>query len=167
LGAAKESIAGSLKVDALLPHSLGEPVVLVETHPRGEGEIGAEANEHRTPVAIVDVKVILHDPALGQLQVPAVLFLVADGDQDAPWFSCFEDHDDLIRLGVVKIASDKIIAPTLRSIQDWSLPFCRLVRYPVVKLFRNFAENIATDRVLIAMGAKETDDAFGLLEGLD
>ena len=37
----------------------------VEPDAGGKGEVGREANEHSAPVAIVDVEVVLNDPALG------------------------------------------------------------------------------------------------------
>jgi hypothetical protein len=39
-------------------------VMLVETEACGKGEAGAETDEHPAPVAIVDVEVVLQDPAL-------------------------------------------------------------------------------------------------------
>jgi hypothetical protein len=154
-----------VKVDALLVHSTREPVVLVEADPCGEGEIGAEANEHRTPVAIVDVEVVLHDPALGQLQVPAVFFLLTDGNQDSGRFSGFEDDDDLIGLGATKIGLDKLIAPTFGSFHDGSFPFARLVFYPVLKLLGNVTQNIAAHGVLVAIGAVKPTTRSGCWKG--
>ena len=62
--------------------------MLIETDACRKREVGREANEHSAPVASVDVEVVLHDPALGQLQVPAIVLFVPDGSQDACWFSC-------------------------------------------------------------------------------
>ncbi len=63
--ATQEGVGGLLKVEVLLLHALGEPVMLVETDACRKREIGREANEHSAPVAIVDVEVVLNDPALG------------------------------------------------------------------------------------------------------
>src|SRR5438270_11922913 len=68
----QEGVAGLLEIEPLLPHALGQPVVLVEAEARGKGEVGTQANEHPAPVSIVDVEVILHDPTLSQLQMPSV-----------------------------------------------------------------------------------------------
>src|SRR6266436_2176914 len=78
--------------------------MLVETDTGGKGEVGAEADEHPAPAAIVDIKVILHDPALGQLQMPAVVLFVANGGQDAGWFSCLQDEHHLVGFGMIKAA---------------------------------------------------------------
>src|SRR5260370_3889002 len=86
--ATKKSVGGLLKVDILLLHVPGEPVMLVETDACRKREVGREANEHSAPVAIVDVEVVLNDPALSQLQVPAIALFVPDGGENAGWFSC-------------------------------------------------------------------------------
>ena len=80
----KERIGTLLKIDAFGAHAVSQPVVLIETNARRKRQIGADAHEHPTPVLVVDVKIILHDPTLRQLQVPAVLW--PDGDHDAGRF---------------------------------------------------------------------------------
>jgi hypothetical protein len=50
-------------------------------------------------VAVVDVEVVLADPTLADLQMPAVVLLVADGSHDAGRFPGLEDDGYLIRLG--------------------------------------------------------------------
>ena len=59
-----------LEVNVLLAHAVGEPVMLIETDPGGERQIGAHAYEHAAPAPVV-----LADPAFGDLKVPAVDFL--------------------------------------------------------------------------------------------
>jgi hypothetical protein len=76
--AAQEGVGGLLEIESLLPHALGEPVMLVETDAGGKGEVGAPADEPPAPAAIVAIKVILRDPALRQLQMPSVVLFVAD-----------------------------------------------------------------------------------------
>src|SRR5216683_2702854 len=49
---------------------------------------GSEAIQpHSAPVAIVDVEVVLNDPALSQLQVPVIILFVPDRGKNAGWFS--------------------------------------------------------------------------------
>jgi hypothetical protein len=86
--ATKKSVSGLLKVDVLLLHAQGEPMMLVETNTCRKRKVGREANEHSAPVAIVDVEVVLNDPALSQLQVPAIILFVPDRGENAGWFSC-------------------------------------------------------------------------------
>src|SRR6516162_1232116 len=86
LTARKEGIGGLLKVDALFPQAMGEAMMLVETDAGRKGEVGTEANEHSAPVPIVEVEVVLNHPALGQLQMPAIVLPVADGGQNASRF---------------------------------------------------------------------------------
>jgi hypothetical protein len=42
-------------------------VVLIEAHPSRERKIRADANKDPTPALVVDIKVVLHDPAVGDL----------------------------------------------------------------------------------------------------
>jgi hypothetical protein len=74
--ATQEGIGGLLSV--LLLHAAGEPVMLVETDACRKRKIGGDANEHSAPVTTVQVEVVLNDPALSQLQVPAIVLLVPD-----------------------------------------------------------------------------------------
>src|SRR6516164_2108955 len=68
--------------------------MLVETHPGGEREIGADPHEHGSPVAIVDIEIILIHPAPLHLEMPVLL--LADGLQDAGGFPRFDNGDHLI-----------------------------------------------------------------------
>ena len=97
----EECIGTLLKIDAFGAHAVSQPMVLIEANARREGKIGTNANEHPTPTLVVNVKVILHDPALSQLQVPAVF--CPDGNHDPGRFPGFENRHHLIFLGVLKV----------------------------------------------------------------
>src|SRR6516165_3758137 len=96
LAQAHEGIRALAEVDAFLAHLSGQPMMLVEADPRGEWQVGAHAHEHAAPSLIVDVEVVLNDPTLGELQVPTVDGLVADGDHDAGRFARLQHDDDLV-----------------------------------------------------------------------
>src|SRR6201984_1339326 len=96
-------------------------MVLVEANPGGERKGGANAHKHASPVAVVNVKVVLNDPAICDLKMPAVRDVVADGSHDARRLACFEDDDDGVGLGSGKIRVDKIVATTFRRIDDWDV----------------------------------------------
>ena len=102
---------------------MGQPVVLVETDAGRKWEVVTEANEHSAPVPVVDVEVILHDPALGQLQVPAIVLWLADGGQDTGRLSCLEDEDQLVGFSVTKVGCNQLIATTFGSFQAGGVPF--------------------------------------------
>src|SRR6266852_4080986 len=146
---------------------MGEPVMLVKTEAGGKGEVGAQADEHPAPVAIVDIEVILHDPAPRQLQMPAVVLFVANGGQDAGWFSCLQDEDHLVGFGMTKVGFDKVVASTFGSFQDRGIPFLGTILHPVVELLSDFPQHIPAHRVQIAIGAEESDYPLGLLERLN
>src|SRR6516225_4170306 len=60
----QKSIRRLLEVDVLFAQAIREPMVLVETHPRRERKVGAHAHEHPTPALVVDIEVILDNPAI-------------------------------------------------------------------------------------------------------
>jgi|GEM_PF-3718580 hypothetical protein len=55
------------KINAFLPETIGEPVMLVQAHARRKRKIRTNPNQHPAPLLIVHVKVVLNDPALGDL----------------------------------------------------------------------------------------------------
>ena len=57
--------------------------MLIETDARRERKIGAHPDKHPAPLGIVDVEVVLVDPALLQLEMPAIVFGVARSGQNA------------------------------------------------------------------------------------
>src|SRR5271167_4955764 len=165
--ATQEGIGGLLKLDALFPQAMGQPMMLVETNAGRKREVGRDANEHSAPVAIVDVEVVLHDPALGQLQVPAIVLFVPDGGENACWFSCLQDDDQLVGLSTAKVKFNKLIATTLGSLQDGGTPLLGTILYPMVELISDLPQHIPAHWVLISISAEETHDPLGLLKRLD
>ena len=139
--------------------------MLVETHPGGEGEIGADPHEHGSPVAIVDIEIILIHPAPLHLEVPVLL--LADGLQDAGGFPGFDNGDHLIGRRFAKTRSEEIVASAFGIGLDGETPFLRSVPHPVVVLVGNVMQHLAAHRVEMAVGPEEPHDPFGLLEGLD
>jgi hypothetical protein len=99
--------------------------------------------------------------------VPAVVLLVADGNQDARRFAGPEDDDHLVGLGALKVGRDKRVAPTGRRVDDGSAPSQRAVLHPVLELVGDVAEHISAHGVLMPVGVEEPDHALGLLEWLD
>jgi hypothetical protein len=110
----EERIGTLLKIDAFGAHAVGQPVVLIEAEARRQRQIGTDAHEHPTPVLVVNVEVILYDPTLRQLEVPALFF--SDGNHDPGRFPGFENHHHLIVLGVPKVGSKE------RKCSPWTCP---------------------------------------------
>jgi hypothetical protein len=109
----------------------------------------------------------LHDPALGDLQMPPVDLLVADCGHDPRRLPGFDDDDNLVRFGVSEIGLDKFVAPALWRLDDRRVPFLGLALHPGLELFGGVAQHIATDRIELPVAAKEPDHPLGLLERLD
>jgi hypothetical protein len=78
----QEGIGNLLESDAFLTHAVRQPMVLVEADTCGERKVGADAHEHSSPIPVVDVEVVLNDPALRELEVPSVRDLIADRGHD-------------------------------------------------------------------------------------
>src|SRR6201981_1639944 len=141
--------------------------MLVETNPSGEWKIGAHAHEHPAPALVVDIEVVLHDPAIGDLQVPGAPLLTPDRGHDPRRFSGFEDDDDLIRRCFPEVGLDKLVTTTLWSLDDGGVPPVRLFLHPKLKLFSSAAQDIPADRVQVPISVEEPHHSLGLLERLD
>ena len=121
------------------PQARREPVMLVETRSGRERKVGAQAHEHSAPVGVVQARVVLVDPLLRVLQMPAIVF--ADRRKDSRRFTPFHDDRDLIGLRPVEGRVDEFIAPTRRRLHDRGAPRLRVSGNPDVKLLRNVSEH--------------------------
>jgi hypothetical protein len=68
---------------------------------------------------------------------------------------------------MTKVGLDKVVASTLGSFQDGGIPFLATILHPVVELISDFPQYIPAYRVLISIGAEESDHPLGLLERLN
>src|SRR5262249_13464809 len=163
----QEGIGTLLKSDSFLPQVVGQPVMLIEIDPCREGKVGTQAHEHPSPAAVVDVEVVLLDPALRDLQMPAVILLVSDRNHDAAWFASLENDHYLIRFGPPEVWIHELIAAAAGSLDDRNAPLRCPIPHPVLKALRDPAQDIPADRILLTVAAKETDHPLGLLKGLN
>src|SRR5215469_4520675 len=108
--------------------------MLVEADSRRKWEIGAHADEHPAPTRIVDVEVVLNDPALCHLQMPTVILFVPIGDPDSAWFARSQDSDYGIGLGSFEEGMEEIIPATLGRFHYWHAPLQRAIRHPILEL---------------------------------
>jgi hypothetical protein len=65
MAATQESIGPLFEIDAFSAQLMGQPVVLIEADPRGEGQVRADADEHAAPELIAEVKTVLDNPTPG------------------------------------------------------------------------------------------------------
>jgi hypothetical protein len=114
---------------------------------------------------VVDVKVVLDDPTLSELQMPALFG--ADRGHDPRWFPGLENDHHLIRLGSLKVGIHKVITPSRGRFEDRRTPFLSPVLHPILKLLGDIAQPVASDPLALAIGIKETDHSLGLLERLN
>jgi hypothetical protein len=85
---------------------------------RREREIGTQADEHAAPVSIVHVEVVLDHPAPDNLEKPAIVLFVPDGNQNSRRLPRFQDSDDLVRFSFSKVGLDEVAAPSLGGFQN-------------------------------------------------
>jgi hypothetical protein len=97
----------------------------------------------------------------------AIVLFVPDGGQDAGWFSCLQDHDQLVGLSSAKVRFHKLIPTTFGGFQDGGIPFLGTILHPIVELISDLPQHIPAHWILIPISAEETHDPLGLLEGLD
>ena len=103
----------------------------------------ADAYEHSSPDSIIDVKIVLSDPAVRDLKMPSVCGLISDSDHDTRWLSCFEDDHDLIGLGPLEIRVNEVVGTALRRLYDWDLAHGRPLAYPALELLGDAAQRLA------------------------
>jgi hypothetical protein len=114
----EEGIGELLESDAVLAQAIGQPMVLIEADTGGEWKVGADAHEHSSPVPVVDVKVVLNDPAISDLKTPSVREFIANSNHDARRLPRFENDYDCVRLRSFEIWIDELVTTALRRLHD-------------------------------------------------
>src|SRR5262245_42032097 len=137
--AADEGIGALLEVDAPFPHLVREPVMLIEADTSGEWKVGADADEHPSPLAIVDVKVVLDNPPVRDLQMPPVRLAVADRNHDARGLACLENDHHSISARPFEVGIDEVVAAAIRSVHNRDLPLLCPTFQPLLELLGDAA----------------------------
>ena len=88
---------------------------------------------------VVDVKVVLNNPALRKLEMPSVRDLVADCGYDAHSVSRFEDDHDCIGLGPFEIRLDEFVTTARRRLDDRNVALRGALLHPALKLVSDVA----------------------------
>src|ERR1700736_2236963 len=131
------------------------------------GRTRLRAKAHTPPSDVVQVEVVVVDPALRDLQMPAIIFLVSVGDQNPSGFTSADNGHYLIGFGVIEVRVQEFIATISWGLQYRRVPLLGPVRYPVLVLLGDATEFIASDPLALTVGVEKTDDSFRLLERLD
>src|SRR5208282_1661288 len=108
--------------------------MLVQAETSGEGEVGADTHEHRTPVAVVEIEMVWVHPARLQHQVSLLGGFFADADENAGRLAGLDDSDDPVGLGASEIRLQYLVATLFGGFQDGDFPFPETVFHPVVVL---------------------------------
>src|SRR5215469_16753498 len=118
--------------------------MLIQADASGEGEVGADPYEHLPPTRVLDIEVVLLDPAPLHLQMPTVVF--PDGGHDGGGLAGFDDGHNLVGLSTPEVALHEVIAPAWGIFLNGYAPFLRAVFGPVVVLRRDVAQQLPADR---------------------
>src|SRR5215207_1470056 len=108
--------------DALLTHAVRQPMMLIETDASREWKVRTDADKHPSPLPIVDIEVVLDDPAVRDLQMPPVCLAVADRCHDARRLARLENDHDGIGACPFEIGIDEVVAAALRSLRNRDVP---------------------------------------------
>src|SRR5260370_820589 len=165
IGTLQEGVGALLKADATLLHAQGKPVVLIETDPGREGEVGTDPYKHLPPTGVLDIEVVLLDPTVFQLQMPTVVF--PDGFHDGGGLARFDDGHDLIGLCASEVALHEIVAPSWGIFLNRHTPFLGAGLGPVVVLRTDVPQHLPTDGINLAIGPEKADGPLFLLKRLD
>ncbi len=114
IGTLQEGVGALLKVNATLLQAPGQPVVLIET----------DAHKQLSPAGVLNIEVVLLDPAPLHLQMPTVVF--PDGGHDGGGFAGFDDGHHLIGLRTSEVALHEIIASAGGIFLNGYTPFLSL-----------------------------------------
>src|SRR6516225_11235115 len=116
--------------------------MLIEADPGGEGEVRADSYEHLPPTRVLDIEVVLFDPASLHFQMPTIV--LPDGGHDGGGLAGFDDGHDLVGLRTSEIALHEIIASAGGIFLNGYIPFLRTVFSPVVVLRGDVAQHLPT-----------------------
>src|ERR1039457_5639282 len=103
----QKGVGTLLKGDVLSLHPLGKPMMLIQTHASGKRKVRAYPHEHAAPMAVLNVEVILDDPALGHLEEPTIILLISVGYQNPCGFRARSTATTVSSLAPLKYGSMK------------------------------------------------------------
>src|SRR6266699_5581377 len=129
--------------------------MLIPAHASRKRQVRAPADEPAAPALVVHVEVILHDPTLRDLQMPAIVLLVPDSDHDAGRFATFHDRHHLVWFRSAEVRVEELIPPVFRCFENRRTPLLGTVHYPVLELTGGFAQHIPAHGVLLAISVEE------------
>ena len=116
---------------------------------------------------VVDIEVVLDDPAVGDLKVPSVRLAVADRRHDARWLTRFENDHDGIEVCAFEIWIDEVVAAAFRGVGNRYVALLRPPFQPALKLVGNVPQHVPAHRVKLPVGVEKANHAFRLLERLN
>jgi len=141
--------------------------MLIEANASGERKIGTDAHEHPPPPLVIDVEVVLNDPAICDLKVPSVGLAIAHGRHDAGRLARLENHNHFVGLGSVEVGINEVIAAALRGFDNRDVPLASPSLEPSLELLGNAPQRAPTHWIKLPIRVEEANDALRLLERLN
>jgi hypothetical protein len=134
--------------------------------PAEKGKYGHTRVNQAPPPPVVHVEVVLDDPALSELQVPAVVLRIPDGDHDPGWFAGLQDHDHVVGLRTLEVRLDELVGSPGRCIEDRHIPLQGAFLDQALELVGNVAEDLGSPGTAVG-SVEEPNHAFRLLDMYD
>ena len=114
-----------------------KPVMLIKADTGGERKIRTDAHKQPTPPSVIDVEVVLNDPAICDLKMPSVGLAIIHGRHDACRLARLENHNDFVGLGSVEVGINEVITAALRGFDNRDVPLAGPSLEPSLELFGN------------------------------
>jgi hypothetical protein len=165
IGTLPEGVGALLKTNARLLQAQSQPVMLIETDARGEREMRTDPHKHLSPTGVLDIEVVLLDPAPLHFQMPTIV--LPDGGHDRGGLAGFDDGHDLVGLRTSEIALHEIIASAGGIFLNGYTPFLRTVFGPVVILRGDVAQQLPTHGIDLPIAPEKAHGSLFLLKGPD
>jgi hypothetical protein len=122
IAAVQESIGALFEPNASFPHAVSEPEVLVKVEASSKREVRTDADEHPSELHVVQVEIILIDPAVFEFEVTAAGGFRSDADENPSGLSCFNDSDNLIGLYAFEVGVHELVTPVFGAFQNGGIP---------------------------------------------
>src|SRR5207247_76661 len=120
-----------------------------------------QAYKHPAPAFVVQVEIVLVNPALLEFQVRAVVLLSANRHQDPGWLSGLENHGHAIGRTASQILMYEVIAPPfIGRFHNGSTPFFRSVLQPVLELIGDFRQGSPGHSFSLSVGWRATTELW-------
>jgi hypothetical protein len=168
ISTADDGVGGLAETHTCLIESACEPFVLVDAHPRVEGKVRGDAQEHASPLLVAQIEVVLPDEARDDLDAIATARRgIADGDPSV-LTTLEDDRDTALRAEAAVVRLDPVLAPhTLGWLDHGHVLLCGETAHEAVIVVRDLTQVGPGDRGHVPVLVEEAHDHGRLLHRLN